>query len=189
MLEPTLGEIRMFGGNFAPRAWALCDGQLLPINSNQALFSILGTIYGGDGRTTFALPDMRGRSPLHPGHGPGLSSRREGQKGGTEDNILNTTQIPSHNHSTSGKIKVNNLTATASDPKSNYHALAFGRDLTSGSQVQVNCYTNSHNSTMANDSVEVTFGNTGGNLSVNNMQPWLAVNFIICLQGIFPSRD
>jgi len=188
-MEGMIGEIRMFGGNFAPRSWALCDGQLLPISSNSALFSILGTTYGGDGRTTFALPDMRGRVPVHAGNGPGLSDRRLGAKGGTETNTLNVTQLPSHNHSASGKIKANNLTATANDPAGNYPALAFGRDLTSGSQVQVNCYTNSHNEYMANDSVEVTVGNTGGGQSVNNMQPWLAVNFIICMFGVFPSRS
>lgn len=188
-MNPMLAEMRMFGGNFAPRAWALCDGQLLPINQNQALFSIIGTIYGGDGRTTFALPDMRGRAPLHPGNGPGLSSRSEGQKGGTETNTLNTTQLPSHNHSSSGKVKCNNITANSSDPTSNYFAAAFGRDTTSGNSVQINSYTNTHDTNMANDSVTVTLLNTGGNLSVNNMEPWLAVNFIICLYGVFPSRN
>lgn len=188
-MEGMIGEIRMFGGNFAPRTWALCDGQLLAISSNTALFSILGTTFGGDGRTTFALPDMRGRTPIHPGNGPGLSDRRLGAKGGTETNTLNVTQIPSHSHSASGKIKANNLTANSSNPENNYPAAAFGRDTTSGTQVQVNSYTNSHNAFMANDSVEVSVGNTGGNQSVNNMQPWLAVNFIICLQGIFPSRS
>lgn len=96
--EPFLAQISLFGSNFAPRGWALCDGQLLPISSNSALFSLLGTTYGGDGRTNFALPDLRGRVPIHAGDGPGLSSRRLGQRGGTETVILNTTQIPSHRH-------------------------------------------------------------------------------------------
>jgi len=100
--EPFIGEISMFGGNFAPRNWAFCDGQLLAISQNTALFSLLGTIYGGDGRTTFALPDLRGRVPIHSGNGPGLSNYRVGQKGGTETVTLNVTQIPSHNHTVKG---------------------------------------------------------------------------------------
>lgn len=96
--DGMIAEIRMFGGNFAPRTWAFCDGQLLPISQNQALFSLIGTIYGGDGRTTFALPDLRGRVAVHPGQGPGLSDYRVGQKGGSETNTLNVTQLPSHNH-------------------------------------------------------------------------------------------
>lgn len=111
-MEPTLGEVRMFAGNFAPRAWALCEGQLLAINSNQALFSILGTTYGGDGRTSFGLPDLRGRTPISPGTGPGLPSYREGQKGGSAINILNITQIPAHNHT--GAARVSSMNATQS---------------------------------------------------------------------------
>ena len=97
-MEPFLGQTILFAGNFAPRGWALCEGQLLPINQYQALFSILGTTYGGDGRTTFGLPDMRSRSPMHEGQGPGLSQRNLGVKTGTEYNVLNTTQIPAHTH-------------------------------------------------------------------------------------------
>ena len=94
-MEPFIGQVIAFGGNFAPRGWAFCDGQLLAISQNTALFSILGTIYGGDGRTTFALPDLRGRATVHPGNGPGLSSRRLGEKGGSETNTLTTNQLPS----------------------------------------------------------------------------------------------
>ncbi len=101
MAEPFIGEIKMFGGNFAPRGYALCDGQLLPIAQNQALFSLLGTIYGGDGRTTFALPDLRGRAPIHAGGGAGLTNRRLGERGGAETNTLVTNQMPSHNHTIS----------------------------------------------------------------------------------------
>ncbi len=97
-IEPFIAEIIMFGGNFAPRGWAFCDGQLLPIAQNQALFSILGTTYGGDGRTTFALPDLRGRTAIHPGTGPGLSNRRLGERGGSETNTLTLPQLPNHTH-------------------------------------------------------------------------------------------
>ena len=98
MSEPFVGEIRMFAGNFAPRGWSLCDGQLVAVSQNDALFSLLGTIYGGDGRTTFGLPDMRGRIPIHAGTGPGLSQRRLGAKGGTERETITVTQMPSHTH-------------------------------------------------------------------------------------------
>lgn len=96
--DPTIAEISMFGGNFAPRSWAFCDGQLLPISQNSALFSLLGTTYGGDGRTTMALPDLRGRTPIHAGSGPGLSQRRLGAKGGSETNVMSVVQMPSHTH-------------------------------------------------------------------------------------------
>jgi microcystin-dependent protein len=97
-VEPFIAEIMMFAGNFAPRGWALCDGQLLSVSSNAALFSLLGTTYGGDGRTTFALPDLRGRTAIHPGSGPGLSTRRLGERGGSETTTLSISQMPAHNH-------------------------------------------------------------------------------------------
>ena len=100
--EPLIGEIRLFAGNFAPRGWALCDGQLLAINQRQALFSILGTMYGGDGRTTFGLPDLRGRVPVHAGEGPGLTKRSLGQKGGAETHVLTVHEMPSHAHQAMG---------------------------------------------------------------------------------------
>ena len=112
MSEPFVGEIRMFAGNFAPRGWAYCDGQLLAVSQNDALFSLFGTIYGGDGRTTFGLPDLRGRFPIHAGQGPGLSNRRLGSKGGAETVTVTANQLPSHTH----PIKGTNDNATASDP-------------------------------------------------------------------------
>src|SRR5215213_5859350 len=102
MADPYIGEIRMFAGNFAPRGWALCNGQLLSISQNTALFSLLGTMYGGNGQTTFALPDLRGRVPLHFGQGPGLSNYVEGEVGGTETVTLTTGEMPSHNHGANG---------------------------------------------------------------------------------------
>lgn len=179
-MEGMLAEVRMFGGNFAPRSWALCQGQLLSINSNQALFSIIGTIYGGDGRTTFALPDLRGRMPIGPGNGPGLSSYREGQKGGVEYVILNTTQIPSHTHTGSGKVKVTLTPGNSNNPNAKNFA-------TTGTDLIFNAAAT--NLSMAANNVKVTVGNSGGNLDHTNMAPYIVLNYIICLQGVFPSRS
>ena len=169
--EPFLGEIRFFAGNYAPRGWAFCDGQLLPVSQYSALFSILGTTYGGDGRTTFALPDMRGRSPLHSGSGagPGLSPHRLGDKSGSETNTLNVNQLPSHNHTLNGS----SASATSNVPTSRVVASA-------------NIYSSdAPNTTMDAASI----GQTGGSQPVNNMQPYLGLSCIIALQGIFPSRN
>ncbi len=163
-MDGMIGEIRMFGANWAPRNWALCEGQLLAISSNTALFSILGTTYGGDGRTTFALPDLRGRVAIGPGHGPGLSDYRIGQKGGTEHVTLNTTNLPNHNH--------NAQVPTAEE------ADEFG----SADAVQKIKSNNPGN-------VSATVQNNGGNIPFNITQPYTAVNFIICLYGIYPSRS
>lgn len=172
-MEPFIGQVILFAGNFAPRGWAFCQGQLLPINQNQALFSILGTIYGGDGRTTFALPDLRGRAPIGAGNAPDLSDRRLGSRTGTETNTLNTTQIPSHNHTAAFQVS----TARADS------AEGGGRYLATGS---VDIY----NATRTGDAQinGGTTGNTGANQSVNNMPPVLAMNYIIALQGVFPQR-
>lgn len=178
-MEGMLAEVRMFAGNFAPRSWAFCDGQLLSINANQALFSLLGTIYGGDGRTTFALPDLRGRVPIGPGNGPGLSSYREGQKGGVESVILNQTQIPSHTHSAAGTLQAVVAPANSNNPNAKSLGIAADNLYASGDA----------NGTMGENGVAVTVSNTGGNLGHTNMQPWIAIYYIICLQGIFPSRS
>jgi microcystin-dependent protein len=182
-MEGVIGEIRMFGGNFAPRGWALCQGQLLPISSNQALFSILGTTYGGDGRTTFGLPDLRGRVPLGPGQGAGLSNRRLGQEDGTETNTLSEQQLPEHTHVARASVRprANAGEPEEADPVRNYPA-SLNLDAGTG-------YTKSANTKMGRSRVKISIANTGGNGPVNNMQPWLSVNFIICLQGIFPSRS
>ncbi|GGK37523.1 MULTISPECIES: phage tail protein [Flavobacteriaceae] len=175
-MEPFLGQITMFGGNFAPRGWAYCNGQLLAISQNTALFSILGTTYGGDGRTTFALPDLRGRAPINSGGGsagPGLSPRPLGQRGGAQDVTLNQTQMPNHNHAS--QIAVNSSTGGESNPSGQFiaaHSGAFSEESSSGSNLN-----------------GLTIGAAGGNLSHPNMQPYLAVNFIIALVGIFPSRN
>lgn len=172
MAEPFIGQIIMFGGNFAPRGWALCDGQLLPIAQNAALFSILGTTYGGDGRTTFGLPDLRGRAPIHAGNGPGLSDRRLGVRVGTEIETLNVNQIPSHTH---GAVANTN----AADDHQPQGALL--------GTASADIYTQGGGNNVALGAG--TIQSTGGNQSHNNMPPSLAVNFIIALVGTFPSRN
>ncbi|WP_347839977.1 tail fiber protein [uncultured Draconibacterium sp.] len=179
-MEPFLGQIIMFAGNFAPRGWAMCEGQLLPINSNQALFSILGTTYGGDGRTTFALPDLRGRVAMHPGSGPGLSTYRLGQKGGVEDVTLNINQIPSHTHNGTGTVQ-----AASGQPDETSPIGTVPAPLTNGTEG----YAETASGSMKTDGVTLNIQNTGGNLAHNNIQPFNCVNFIIALQGIFPSRS
>lgn len=172
-MDPFIGEIVMFAGNFAPRGWAFCEGQLLPISQNTALFSILGTIYGGDGRTTFALPDLRGRVPMHPGHGPGLSSRRLGEKTGVEQTILNVTNMPSHSHS---------MTASANGPAQVNPA---GGSLPTNGRGEANIYA-SGGGTVPMGSVTTP---AGGNQPFSNVQPSLCVNYIIAMVGVFPSRS
>ena len=183
MSEPFIAQIVMFGGNFAPRSWAFCDGQLLPIAQNTALFSLLGTTYGGDGRTTFGLPDLRGRFPMHPGSGPGLSPRQLGQKSGTETTTLTVNQIPPHTHTGTGTVKVSGDAANTSDPTGNTLALA---EAYSDQAFPVSPAVPLK---LRADSVEVTNANTGGGQSHSNMPPFQCVNFIIALQGIFPSRN
>lgn len=180
MSEPFLGEIKMVGFNFAPRGYATCDGQLMAISQFSALFSLLGTIYGGDGRTTFALPDLRGRFPTHHGTGPGLSTRQMGQRGGREDVTLNVTNMPSHNHSASGTIKGSSATGNSADPTDNVPA-SGGRG--------TNIYSSGPDVNMLANGVEVTVNNNGGNQPFNIMPPFLVINFVIATMGIFPSRN
>lgn len=158
-MDPILGTIILFAGNFAPRGWALCDGQLLPISQNTALFSILGTTYGGDGIHTFALPDLRGRAPIHAGNGPGLTPRNLGESGGQESVTLTPNEIPAHVHGIQAAPEPHG------DPSGNILAAA----------------------TQEKAGVSHT-GPAGGNQPHNNMQPYVAVNYIIATEGIYPSR-
>ena len=174
--EGFLGEIRMFAGNYAPRGWARCDGQLLQISSNAALFSVLGVTYGGDGRVTFALPDLRGRAPIHAGNGPGLTPRMLGQYGGTEYVTLTEAQIPSHSHTV--QINTDSTVATSDNPKNMIPA----RNAAATPQ-----YGENTNSTM--NSNVVSAGNTGGSQSHPNMQPFITINYIICIEGLYPPRN
>ncbi len=171
--EGIIGEVKMFAGNFAPRGWAMCNGQLLPISQNSALFSILGTTYGGDGRTTFALPDLRGRVAVHTGSGTGLIKKQLGQRGGAENVNITIKNLPSHSHAVKAVAEVGD------------EGLPNGNLPASNSSVNRSYSTLSSNATMNNKMVE----NTGGNLPINNMQPYLTINYIICLEGIYPSRN
>ena len=176
MSEPFVAEIRIFAGNFAPRGWAFCDGQLLPISQNTALFSLIGTTYGGDGRTTTALPNLKGRLPMHPGRGPGLTSRRLGQRGGVEMVTLSEAQMPNHNHSMMGDNAPASTNAAAADGTSSLARSAGGFAYQSDSNSLVSL----------NDGA---LANTGGSQAHNNMQPYLVLNFIIALVGLYPSRS
>jgi len=176
MSEPFVGQINMFAGNFAPRGWAFCSGQLLAISQNTALFSLLGTVYGGDGQTTFALPDLRGRVPIHPGTGVGLSPRSLGETGGAETVALAESQLPSHTHTATPKC--NSGVANQQSPVGNVPAVeAAGVTATYSDQ--------GYNADMATWLTDAA----GGSQDHDNMPPFLAVNFIIALQGIYPSRD
>jgi len=173
-MDPFIAQIVLFGGNFAPRGWAFCDGQLLPISSNTALFSILGTTYGGDGRTTFGLPDLRGRSAIHAGNGPGLTPISLGQKSGTESNTLTIQQLPSHTHT----AQINASSDAGEDSSAAGNFLGESND---------DLYTSTSGTAMGVGSV--TVGNTGNNSPINNRPPYQALNYIIALQGTFPSRS
>ncbi len=175
MSEPFVAEVRIFAGNFAPRGWSFCDGQLLPISQNTALFSLIGTTYGGDGRTTTALPNLQGRTPMHPGNGPGLTSRRLGQQVGAPAVTLNATQIASHGHSTHGVDR----DANSGDPA--------GRMLGNTSE---DFYANPEDHAGKGISMSPAgVQNQGGGQSHNNLQPYLALNYIIALVGLYPSRS
>lgn len=170
MADPFLAEIRMFGGNFAPTGWATCSGQLLPISQNTALFSLLGTNYGGNGQTTFALPNLQGNIPVGPGQGPGLSSYNLGQTGGTQNVTLTSNQLPNHGHSVQASVRPAESTSPASQglARSASNAFVGGAANTALSP----------SSTTPN----------GGDQPHNNLQPYLVVTFIIALQGIYPQR-
>jgi len=170
MSEPFIAEIKIWANNFAPRGWAFCDGQLLPISQNTALFSLVGTTYGGDGRTTLGLPNLSGRLPMHPGRGPGLADRRLGQTLGAETATLTDAQMPAHSHAPQGfpTTEVANPTSTRGIGAANLY------DASPGSVVA-----------MAADIV----GDKGGSQAHSNMQPFLSLNFCIALVGLYPSRS
>jgi microcystin-dependent protein len=174
--DPYIGEIRMFAGNFAPRGWALCNGQLLAISQNTALFSILGTIYGGDGKTTFALPNLQGLCQMNQGQGPGLSDRTLGEVGGSATVTLTTSEMPAHPHTLVGQ----QAQADSNSPTNNFVAVNRGLSpYTAPSAPGLNLVS----------MFPLALATAGNSQPHNNMQPYLVLTFIICMQGIFPPRN
>ncbi|CAM3407867.1 tail fiber protein [Paenibacillus lupini] len=173
-MDPFIGEIRLFAGNYAPNGWALCNGQLMSIRSNTALFSLLGVNYGGDGMNTFALPDLQGRAPMHWGEGAGLTPRSIGETGGEQNQTLLINEIPAHNHLANAQTVSDKLEASG-DIWANAGAPGRGgvQNYSEKADVRLN---------------PMAVGVAGGSQPHNNMQPYQALNFIISLQGVFPQR-
>lgn len=172
MADPFVAEIRIFPFNFAPKGWAWCDGQLLPLSQNTALFSLLGTTYGGNGKSNFALPDLQGRSPMHPGQGPGLSLHDLGEQGGSETVSLLESEIPNHSHA----LRANNSSGDTPNPGGN----TLARYANNAYQTTTNA-----NLVMMSDQA---LAPAGGDQPHNNLQPYLTFYFNIALQGVFPPR-
>jgi microcystin-dependent protein len=169
-IEPFLGEILLFAGNQAPKGWAFCSGQLLPINQNQALFSLLGTTYGGNGQTTFALPDLRDRVPIHVGQGPGLTNRTPGERSGAATHTLTIGELPAHAHD----VRASRAYGTVVSPTGMYPAR---------NPAAIPQYGSVADAAMA----PLAIGSAGGGQAHDNTQPYLGLNYIIALQGVFPS--
>lgn len=192
-MDSYIATIMMFGGNFAIKGWQLCYGQLLPISSQTALFSIIGTYYGGNGTTNFALPDMQGRVPVGMGNGLGLSPYVLGQKGGGEQVSLTINNLPSHGHSIpalSVTLNVSNSQATAATAATGTNTISSPYDPSDGDSI--NLYSNGTPNVAVSAAATTVAGNTGltgGSLPISIIQPYLAVNFQICLVGVFPSRN
>ncbi|MDP9193276.1 MAG: phage tail protein [Acidobacteriota bacterium] len=172
-MDPFVAEIRIFPFNFAPKGWAWCDGQLMPLSQNTALFSLLGTTYGGDGKSNFALPDLQGRAPMHPGQGPGLSLHDLGETGGSETVTLLESEIPAHSHTARA---VNPPTANQDDASASVML---------ANVVGANIYVTSSNLMAMSDQA---LAPAGGDQPHNNLQPYLTFYFCIALQGVFPPR-
>jgi len=187
-MEEFIGIVKAFAGNFAPRGWMLCNGQIIGIAQNTALFSILGTTYGGNGQTTFALPDLRGRAPIGWGQGPGLSNYVLGQVSGTENTSILISNMPAHNHVATSTLTLNasNAAATVATPVAG-NALGAAKDVNTD---PVSMYTTSTpNVPLAGGTVATTVGISGGSVPISILQPTLAITYIICTEGIFPSRN
>ena len=210
--NPLMGEIGYVAFDFAPRGWAKCDGQLLPISSNTALFSLLGTKYGGDGRTTFGLPDMRGRVPVHQGRSPGGSTFSMGSHGGSESIVLTDAQMPAHTHTATATSTSNSVVAAGASATSTLKAVnadadnsaaqgnslangARGGNVYSASAPTVSMHAGSVETTLSGVNITTTtdttvvVGNAGGSTAFSIMQPYTTVNCVIALEGIYPSRD
>lgn len=206
-MEGTIGEIRGFAGNFAPRTWSFCEGQFVSISANQALFSIIGTTYGGDGRTTFALPDLRGRTPISSGSGPGLSTYLLGQRSGAEIHSLTTNQMPAHSHAVNindadievdgaimATMSVSTSEAEDSSPSGNYLGVSsadvYADSSSNGNTLNnaaINVDTSGLGVSIPSSAIAISSSGTSQAFSV--MQPYLTINWIICTAGVFPSRS
>jgi microcystin-dependent protein len=184
-MDPILGTIIIFAGNFAPRGWAFCNGQLMAISQNTALFSILGTTYGGNGTQTFALPDLRGRVPIGSGQGPGLSDYVLGQLSGTENTTLTVNQMPSHNHVATTTVKVNSQQGDQVTPVA-ASSISAVKDINGD---PAKGFSSQPSSVNLDNSATTNVAVSGGNQPFSTLQPVLCVNYIIALQGIFPSRN
>jgi len=183
MDEAYIGAIVLFAGNFAPRGWAFCDGSILQISQNQALFSLLGTTYGGNGQSTFALPDLRGRTPVHANNGqagPGQQAVQLGESAGTRNVTLLASQMPTHSHI----MAINTANGTTTSPAGGVPAIGNFEDQSTGTTTVTNGYAPTANGT-ANTQ---TISPAGGNQPFSVMQPYLGLNYIICTQGLYPSR-
>jgi microcystin-dependent protein len=179
MADPFVAEIRMFPFNFAPKGWAFCDGQLMPLSQNTALFSLLGTTYGGDGKSTFALPDLQGSAPMHPGQGQGLSLRDLGEQSGSESVTLLLSEIPLHSHT----MMARGAAGTTTDPQG-----ASPANMSWVAGASFGAVRGYSTAVPADTLMSQTLAIAGGSLPHNNMQPYLTVNFNIALQGVFPPR-
>ncbi|TPV96036.1 MAG: phage tail protein [Myxococcales bacterium FL481] len=192
--DPFIGEIQLFGGDFAPRGWAFCNGALLQISDHSALYAIIGTRFGGDGQVTFGLPDLRGRAAAGVGHGPGLTARTLGEKFGSEGVPLTESELPSHSHVAGAVVDVNVQASTtrgsASQPAAG-SMLGAGFDVET-SQNMTNYRTNASNQVLLGGlqgSLSVTLADAGSSAPHNNMMPWQGLSFIIALEGTFPPRN
>jgi microcystin-dependent protein len=183
MSTPYIGELRPFPYNFAPRNWAFCDGQLIAISQNTALFSILGTTYGGNGQTTFALPDLRGRSPLHAGQGPGLTDRVLGEQAGDETVTLLVTEMPAHNHTTNTRNDPTTDANYVATPQPGYFVSRHLYHINSSGLAWTKATTNP--TTLHANTLSVA----GNSQPHNNRQPYLTINWCICIAGVFPPRN
>ncbi len=204
-MEGYLSEIRLFGGTFAPRGWAFCAGQIMQINTNDALFSLIGTTYGGNGSNTFALPDFRGRVPVGVGQGPGLPHVSLAQAWGSETHVITSNEMPMHTHVVIGpgsvpvegqinmNMAVNGDGATSEQPGGNFLAPTGGSGVydanPSGSDTLNPNAISVDTSGLSLDVSTMQITNSGGSQPVSNMQPYLVLNYIICLEGIYPSRN
>ncbi|MFH1853424.1 MAG: tail fiber protein [Candidatus Neomarinimicrobiota bacterium] len=205
MSEPFIGEIRAFGFNWAPRGWSTCDGQLISVMDNQSLFSLISNTYGGDGRTNFALPDLRSRLPMHQGAGIGLTPKYIGQRGGLEYAQMSINEMPAHSHPATGETTVTqtvpaaatmtvmNKGATLADPTNNYLAkpadtnpIYYNR---SSSPVTLNANSVQVTQPEYTGATTVTVGNAGGNRMFSTISPYLVLNYCIALDGLYPSRS